>query len=663
MMPIRFPAGQHLVSSLLFLLLAPTLAWSAQVSLSWDHSNSPEVTGYNLHYGTASGSYDTTLDAGDQTSITVTGLELNQEYFFAATAYDSSGNESSYSNEVNATVLDTDNDGLSDNEELNVHETDPNLADTDSDGLTDAEEIQSHGTDPTLADSDGDGSPDGEEVEQGTDPQDSSSNPEALNTSPVAAAGLDQTLDEGVQATLDGSNSHDQDGHTLTCHWVQTAGPEVQLSDPGSWKPAFTTPDVTSDGVALTFELTVTDEFGATGTDACIVNVTWNNQAPVADAGENQEVASGDVVTLDGSRASDPDDGIELYSWKQTGGPSVSLSDSTSSTPWFVAPDNSTTVSFELEVADFQGLKDTDACSVKVTAPENETHAPVAYAGQDQTVMEGTTVELSGLGSSDADNDLDAYSWSQISGPQVTLSDPNSYGPYFVTPTVDEHGAELEFKLTVTDLEGASSEDTVLIQVVDNGVDLGNQVSASVLPLPHYEETYNAGVLSSQDASLISIELIDPATIDNHTNQPPGQDYPLFYFELKVQHSGDEAQVTFFFDHPLPKEYVWYKYDSDIGWVKFENCTFSKNKKEVTLTLVDGGVGDNDGMANGFIIDPSGPGLDASNSDDSNSGTSASSSGGGGGGGGCTLNTQAGSGLEWLLVLAIPLLLRLRRFP
>lgn len=54
---------------------------------------------------------------------------------------------------------DTDNDGLSDAEELLVYKTDPNLGDTDKDGLYDGEEIDI-GTDPLNPDSDGDGFPD-----------------------------------------------------------------------------------------------------------------------------------------------------------------------------------------------------------------------------------------------------------------------------------------------------------------------------------------------------------------------------------------------------------------------------------------------------------------------------------------------------------------------
>jgi hypothetical protein len=64
---------------------------------------------------------------------------------------------------------DSDDDGLSDGDEMNVYLTSPYLADTDGDGLADGDEI-SFGSDPRDADSDDDGCSDLEEKENGCDP-------------------------------------------------------------------------------------------------------------------------------------------------------------------------------------------------------------------------------------------------------------------------------------------------------------------------------------------------------------------------------------------------------------------------------------------------------------------------------------------------------------
>jgi hypothetical protein len=72
---------------------------------------------------------------------------------------------------------DTDDDGLTDYDEVNTYGTDGSLADTDGDGLTDAEEIQTWSTDPTVADMDEDGYNDGLEIQNGSDPEDENSIP------------------------------------------------------------------------------------------------------------------------------------------------------------------------------------------------------------------------------------------------------------------------------------------------------------------------------------------------------------------------------------------------------------------------------------------------------------------------------------------------------
>ncbi|HEX5615086.1 MAG TPA: hypothetical protein VFZ83_08005, partial [Acidimicrobiia bacterium] len=68
---------------------------------------------------------------------------------------------------------DTDDDGLSDGDEVLVYGTDPLDADTDDDGLSDGDEVLVYGTDPLDADTDDDGLSDGDEVlVYGTDPLD-----------------------------------------------------------------------------------------------------------------------------------------------------------------------------------------------------------------------------------------------------------------------------------------------------------------------------------------------------------------------------------------------------------------------------------------------------------------------------------------------------------
>ena len=67
------------------------------------------------------------------------------------------------------TFMDTDGDGLDDEEEMDLG-TNPESADTDNDELTDFDEVRIYKTDPTMPDTDGDGFLDGQEVAGGYNP-------------------------------------------------------------------------------------------------------------------------------------------------------------------------------------------------------------------------------------------------------------------------------------------------------------------------------------------------------------------------------------------------------------------------------------------------------------------------------------------------------------
>ena len=70
------------------LILVPSFAGAAQVSLSWQRSSGSNIAGYKMHYGNYSGSYQYTVDVGNSTSCTISGLNEDTTYYFAATAYD-----------------------------------------------------------------------------------------------------------------------------------------------------------------------------------------------------------------------------------------------------------------------------------------------------------------------------------------------------------------------------------------------------------------------------------------------------------------------------------------------------------------------------------------------------------------------------------------------
>ena len=98
--------------------------------------------------------------------------------------------------------------------------------------------------------------------------------------------------------------------------------------------------------------------------DAVFCHLSFN---PRAIPGPDQTVATGDIVTLDGSN-SEPSGGIQSYAWTQTGGPSVALADANKARASFVAPSvtSDEILSFRLTVVNQTNQADTDTTLVTV---------------------------------------------------------------------------------------------------------------------------------------------------------------------------------------------------------------------------------------------------------------------------------------------------------
>jgi type IV pilus assembly protein PilY1 len=97
-----------LSSILLFsILFFSQVALAGQIRLAWDPNVEPDVAGYKIYYGTSFRSYTGSVDVGNVTSYTLTGLSQGQTYYIAITAYNKSGSESGYSMEVSGAAKET----------------------------------------------------------------------------------------------------------------------------------------------------------------------------------------------------------------------------------------------------------------------------------------------------------------------------------------------------------------------------------------------------------------------------------------------------------------------------------------------------------------------------------------------------------------------------
>jgi hypothetical protein len=185
-------------------------------------------------------------------------------------------------------------------------------------------------------------------------------------------------------------------------------------------------------------------------------------------------------------------------------------------------------------------------------------------------------------------------------------------------------------------------------QVIDGTIDLDDDGSLDVSS-DTYKMVSNNGISFGLEASnnvtaVDFLKSVDPDDISNTFDKPDDLDFGLIQFKIRVGNIGDTAEVKVYFSEPVGNS--WYKYDLINGWAEYsmdypENVQFGPDNKSVQLRLVDGGPGDSDGVANGIIVDPSGPGSSVS--------VLPSSSGGGegSGGGGCFIATAAfGSPME-----------------
>ena len=290
----------------------------------------------------------------------------------------------------------------------------------------------------------------------------------AANQAPAANAGANQTITLPINtATLTGSGN-DADGTIASYNWVKLSGPNATITNPSS---ATTTIKSLVAGV-YTFELTVKDNAGATATSTVKITVqSMANQAPTADAGQDQTITlPANTATLTGTGI-DTDGTISSYSWVKLSGPTATISSPSSATTT-VKSLVAGTYSFQLTVKDNAGATATSTVQIIVQSVSNR--APEANAGTTQTITLPTnSVTLNGSGT-DSDGSIAGYTWRKISGPtQANISSPNSAS----TSVSSLVQGTYNFELSVTDNLGSIGKDTVII-IVNSSANKAPEVNA-----------------------------------------------------------------------------------------------------------------------------------------------------------------------------------------
>ncbi len=208
------------------------------------------------------------------------------------------------------------------------------------------------------------------------------------------------------------------------------------------------------------FRLTVTDNLGAVGSSDATVSVnSAANGAPTANAGADKTIILPvNSVVLTGS-GTDSDGSIAGYSWLMVSGGVAILSNANTAT-LTVSGLVAGTYVFRLTVTDNQGAQASDDATVIVSLPGTNA-PPVASAGPDMTItLPATSAVLTGSGT-DSNGSITAYSWTKVAGPSVTMT--NTSQP--ALSLSDLVAGVYTFRLTVTDNQGATGSDDVMVTV------------------------------------------------------------------------------------------------------------------------------------------------------------------------------------------------------
>jgi chitinase len=650
-------------------------ASAAQVTLAWDPNTEIDLAGYKVHYGTASGSYTVHTDVHKVTTYAVTGLTAGQTYYFAATAYDASGNESGYSNPVSyavpaanvapaipATPTGASSALVNTAIPFSTSATDPNgdslqyrydwgggvlssygaASQSHSWAAAGQYAVKAQARDGAGAESAWSGAK--------TVTITQSSTP---NAAPTANAGADQAVNTGAAVSLRGSGA-DPENAIAGYLWRQTGGTPVTLSNATSAQASFTPPNIATGTATLTFELRVTDAAGLSAVDTLAVVV----QSPDID---------GDGVS--NSQDAFPTNPAE---WKDSNGNGVG--------------DN----------AEAAAAKQAPEAPLLVSPVNNAAASVMAVlkTGAFRTAVAGTTHAKSRWQVFRDEDDacvldiLNTTALTSLTVPKLVLDEETPY--FWRVQFIDSKGAasawsdyeDFVTSKTNADLnangipdaqEVASTADLDMDGVKDN-------LQKTIKSVKMEGRSVQIGVSIKGSPTALAIESVeseDPGQPDSYASGKPWKmPFGLINFKIAVAKPGDQAVVKLYFSQAASYFSKWYKYDPITDkWYDFSAyAKFASDRRSVTLTLRDGGPGDADGVANGVIVDPAGiveAEEEVSAVVEAPISTSIAGSGGSsGGGGGCFITTAIESGVaeirlgfSSLLGLLILMSLRLRARP
>ncbi len=278
------------------------------------------------------------------------------------------------------------------------------------------------------------------------------------NYIPKANAGSDLEIDEHANGRLDGTLSSDFENANLSYLWNDIDG--LGLDYINVAQPSFTAPTVITN-TNYRVALKVNDGEKYSQPDTVLITVKRINLPPEANAGADFELVSGGLGKLNGSRTEDPHGLSLIFNWTIEPNDFEPINPAEVSTD-FIAPIVSDDKEYKaiLTVTNSDLLSDKDTVLIKVIKSSLK---PIANAGSNQTVNEGTLVELDGSASNVWESETTFYSWTSA---YLSLNEATSVKPFFIAPEVKKD-TTVTVILTINDGKQTSAPDTVKITIIN----------------------------------------------------------------------------------------------------------------------------------------------------------------------------------------------------
>jgi chitinase len=592
-------------SVLLVALLISVWARAEQVTLAWDANLEADLAGYKVHYGTASGSYTSSLDVNKVTTASIGTLTAGQTYYFAVTAYNSSNKESGYSNQVSYSVP-----------ALNGAPLTPATPSGASAALVNASiAFSTSATDPN-GDSLGYRYDWGDGVISGWGAASQSHSWSAAgsytvkaqardsllesawsagktvaisqNQAPTAIAGPDQTVAAGAAVSLNGTGS-DPDSGISSWQWRQTGGTSVILTGATTQQARFTAPNIATGSATLVFELRATDAGGLSAADTIAVTV---QSADLDGDGfpNSQDAFPNDPKEWLDSNKNGIGDNAEAAAVA-----AVAAAKQAPEAPLLVSPVN--------DVVSIMAILKTGAFRTAVTG---STHAKTRWqVFSDEAVdvcvldVQSTTALTSLMVPKLVLEEGTDYYWrAQFTDSTGKISEWSANG-YFTTET------------TRADLNANGIPD---VQEVSSTVDLDrdgvrdNRQPRYIKSVKMEGSNVQIGVSIKGCTTCIGVESVESEDVSQPDSyaygKPANMPFALINFKIALSKPGDTAVVKLYFSKTASYFSKWYQYDAIADrWYDFSAyAKFAGDRRSVTLTLTDGGPGDADGVVNGVIV-------------------------------------------------------------